>query len=63
MCNKAVHAFLPILKFIRDWFVTNKILKKFDDVFSNDNIDLDDIDSDGIGLNILDLNIDRLIAV
>ena len=27
MCKKAVDDFLPVLKFILDWFVTNKIIK------------------------------------
>ena len=38
MCDKAVDVFLPTLKFIRNWFVTNKMLD--DAVFSNDDIDL-----------------------
>ena len=28
MCNKAVDNFLPALKFVFDWFVTSKIIKK-----------------------------------
>ena len=28
MCDKAVDAFPPILKFIPDWFVLNKMLDK-----------------------------------
>ena len=28
MCNKAVDNFLPALKFVPDWFVTSKIIKK-----------------------------------
>ena len=27
MCNKVVGDFLPTLKFIPDWFVTNKMIK------------------------------------
>ena len=28
MCIKAVDNFLPALKFVSDWFVTSKIIKK-----------------------------------
>ena len=28
MCNKAVDDFLPALKFVRDWFVTSKMIKR-----------------------------------
>ena len=39
MCNKAVDAFIPTLELVPDWFVTNKMLEKIDDVvFSNDDI-------------------------
>ena len=52
------------LKFISDWFVTNKIFEKLDNViFSDDYKDLDDVDSDivtsfsdGMSLVIIDLN-------
>ena len=27
MCGKAVHTFLPTLKFVSNWFDTNKMLK------------------------------------
>ena len=38
-CGKAFDASLPALKFVPDWFVTNKTLKKIDDVvFCNDDI-------------------------
>ena len=64
LCDKAVDAYLPPLKFVPDWFVTNKMLGKHENVvFSNDDIDLDDIDSDvvtyfsdDIGFNTIDLN-------
>ena len=47
MCDKAVDACVSPLKFAPTWFVTNKMLKKYDNViFSNDDIDIDDIDSD-----------------
>ena len=32
MCSKAVDACIPELKLVPDWFGTNKILDKFDDV-------------------------------
>ena len=39
MCNKAFDAFLSTLKFVPDWFVTRKMIKKLDnDLFSNDGI-------------------------
>ena len=28
MCDKAIDDFLPALKFVPDWFVTNKMIKK-----------------------------------
>ena len=28
MCNKAVNDFLPALKFVPDWFVKSKMVKK-----------------------------------
>ena len=43
MCDKAVDNFLPALKFVPDWFVLNNMLEKRNVVFSNDDIDLDDI--------------------
>ena len=47
MCDKAVDPCLPTLKFVPVWFVTNKMLEKLDNIlFSNDDKDLDDIDSD-----------------
>ena len=27
ICDKAIDAFLPVLKFIPDWFVTNQMLE------------------------------------
>ena len=64
MCDKAVDAFLSTLKFVPDWFVENEMLGKLENVlFSNDDTDLDVIDSDivtffshVIGLNNIDLN-------
>ena len=61
--DKAVDTCLPTLKFVTLWFVTNKIIEKLDQVvFSNDYIDLDDINSyifksfsDGMNLVTVDL--------
>ena len=39
MCDKAVNAFLPTLRFVPDRFVTYKMLEKLDDaLFTNDDI-------------------------
>ena len=39
MCDKTVDACLRALKLVPDWFVSNKMLEKLDDVvFSNDDI-------------------------
>ena len=39
MCDKTVNAYLPVLKFVPDWFVTNEMLETLDYcVFSNDEI-------------------------
>ena len=39
MCNKGVDDFLPALKFVPDWFVTGKIIKKLLTVlYADDNI-------------------------
>ena len=64
MCDKAVYACLLQLRCAADWLAANKILENRDNILlSNDDIDLDDIDSDtgtfcsvGTGLNIIDLN-------
>ena len=45
MHDKTVDACLPALKFVPNWFVKNKMLKKRNNVvFSIDDIDLDDIE-------------------
>ena len=59
MCDKTVDASLPELKFVPDWFVTNKMLEKLDYVVFSNNID--DIDfvtffSEIMTLVTLDLN-------
>ena len=47
ICDNAVGTCLPVLKFVPNWFATNKMLEKSDGVvFHNYIIDLDDIDSD-----------------
>ena len=64
MCEKAVDTCLPALKFVPDWFVTNKMRKRLGSVlFFNYDIDLDDIDSDIVtffddcmGLVMIELN-------
>ena len=39
MCDKVVAAFVPLLKFVHDWFFTKKMIGKLDDpVFLNDDI-------------------------
>ena len=39
MCDEAVVAFLPTLKFVPDWFDKKKMIKELDDaVFSNNDI-------------------------
>ena len=38
MCNKAVDDFLQALKFVLDWFVTNKTIKKLHVLFADDYI-------------------------
>ena len=62
--HKTVDPFLPTSKFVPDWIVTNKMLEKLDNVvFSNDDIDVEVIESDIIaffsndmGLNAIVLN-------
>ena len=63
ICDKAV-VFLPTLKFVSDWFVTNKMLEKSyvafsndDRVFANEDSDNATFFSDDISLNTIDLNI------
>ena len=64
MCDKAVDAFLTTSKFVPNWPFTKKMLENPDYVvFSNDEIDLDDTDSDfvtfysdGMGLADIDLS-------
>ena len=39
MCDKAADTFLPTSKFVPNWFITSKMIKKLDDVlFSNHDI-------------------------
>ena len=66
MCTKAVNACLLALKFFPDWFVTNKMLEKRDNVvFFNGDIDLDDIDSDIVtffsdGMSLATIDLDNI---
>ena len=49
MCDKAVDALLPALKFNSDYFVAKKMLEKLDNVvFSNDDIFFVDVDCDAV---------------
>ena len=32
MCDKAVDAYLPALKFVLDWLVANKMIKRLDNI-------------------------------
>ena len=64
MCDKNVYVSLPALKFVPDWFLTNKMTEKLDNsVFSNEYTVFGDIDSDivtffsnGIGLDSINFN-------
>ena len=39
MCDKAADDFLPALRFVADWFVTSKMIKKlFTALYANDNV-------------------------
>ena len=47
MCDEAVDDFLLALKFVPHWFVTSKMIEKFDSaVFPDDQIVFGDLDSD-----------------
>ena len=48
MCDKAVGALMPALKFNSDYFVENKMLEKLDVVFSNDGVFFVDVDFDAV---------------
>ena len=64
MCDKAVDSYLLILKLFSDWILTSKMIEKFDSgVLSNNDIVIDEIDSDfvtffsnDIGLNSITLD-------
>ena len=36
MCDKAADDFLPVLKFVADWFVSSKLIKKLHDALFAD---------------------------
>ena len=53
MCDEAVDDFLPSLNFIRDWFVTNKMIKKlFTALYADVNILYFDEDSGNVLFNV-----------
>ena len=62
ICDKAADDFLLALKFVPDWFVTNKMIKKLDNaLFTEDDILFYESDnvtfsSDGIVFPRIDLN-------
>ena len=64
MCDKALHFYWITLKFVPDWFVTNKMLEKFDNLIcSNGDIFFHDVHSNIITFfnndmvfNTIDLN-------
>ena len=64
MCDKAVDDFLPALKFVPDWFVSSKMIKKLHDALFADNdilfFDEDSsnvtLSSDEMGIISVDLN-------
>ena len=51
MCDKTVDAYLPAVKFVADWFATNKFLKKLDAIFSNGYIVL--VNEDSVNVTFL----------
>ena len=53
MCDEAVDDFFPSLNFIRDWFVTNKMIKKlFTALYADVNILYFDEDSGNVLFNV-----------
>ena len=64
MCDKAVDGFLSVLKFVPDWYITSKMIKKFHStLFLDDDILFFDEESvnvtffsDDIGILSVDLN-------
>ena len=66
MCEKAIDTCLSTLKFVPDCLDTSKILEMFhNSVFSNDDVDLDFIDSDIVTFfsDDMDINIQTLIIL
>ena len=58
-CNKTDHAFIPALKFVPDWFFTNRMLEKLNYiVVSNDNIVFVNEDSDSVPFFSDDMDLD-----
>ena len=66
MCGKAVDDFLPTLKFVPDWLVTSKMIKKlYDTVFADDDILFFVEDSGNVSflsdeMGILSVNLDNI---
>ena len=64
MCDKAVDNFLPALKFVCDWFIASKMIKKLhntlftddDAFFFNEAFGSVPFSSDGMGILSVDLN-------
>ena len=58
MCDEAVDDFLPVLKFVPDWFVTSDMIKKLHDIiFANYDILSFDEDSGNVTFSIDEMSI------
>ena len=61
VCDKNFYVSLPALKFVPDWFPTNKMTEKLDDsVFSNQYTVFGDIDSDIVTFFSNDIGLDSI---
>ena len=58
MCDKAVHDFLPVLKFVPDWFVTSKMIHRA--LFVDDDILFFDEDSGNVTFSSNEMGILRV---
>ena len=62
ICGKVVDSNLLASKFVPDWFVTSKMIEKFNSaVFSNDDIDFGDLDSDFVTFFSNDIGLNSII--
>ena len=53
ICDKAINAFLLALKFVPDWFLTSKMIKRLNDaLFANDDIIFINKDSNNITFSL-----------